>query len=362
MGISRAISVRLGASTVGLSLLCALSLFALSGCNNGKQLHADLYQRELRLQEDEIYHLEDYIEEYQAIVRGYRIEVADLKKQLATAEQSTVVSRDAPVLVDEPDDVEMLAPEELIDTPIEIDEAPEFERPYPAPEADEAPPFIPSSASEPLKIEPIQTKRAQPPGHKPAPFSAPNSAAKLVRLAPREKDLLDVRNGPIDPSGAATLLATVQASRELAGYQGEISLLLTDPAGAERIGIQENKLARWDFTPEEVADCWTEEGEIELPLLLPIAGENKPPTYQSLRMWVRLVDESGRKTLDHIEVEFLDNPFRLAVVESVAQAETDAQPTEGLESEEPTEWRRAVMGRIASPRHDYLVAPASAID
>lgn len=63
----------------GLALLLSMVV----GCNSGKQLQRDLYQRELRLQEDEIYRLEDYIEQYQGIIREYRCRNAELEQQLS---------------------------------------------------------------------------------------------------------------------------------------------------------------------------------------------------------------------------------------------------------------------------------------
>ena len=65
-----------------LSVACLLGFAStgLVGCNSGRQLQADLYTRELRLQEDEIYRLEDCLEEYQAIIRSLRQENQELKQ------------------------------------------------------------------------------------------------------------------------------------------------------------------------------------------------------------------------------------------------------------------------------------------
>ena len=53
----------------------------LAGCQSGAQF--DQVARELRMQEDQLYALEDYLEEYQRLVCKYRSENASLKRQLA---------------------------------------------------------------------------------------------------------------------------------------------------------------------------------------------------------------------------------------------------------------------------------------
>lgn len=73
---------RLTRLAVGLASLLPCLLV---GCNSGKQMQWDLYTRDLRLQEDEIYRLEDCIEEYQAIVCSLRKENELLKSSSSSA-------------------------------------------------------------------------------------------------------------------------------------------------------------------------------------------------------------------------------------------------------------------------------------
>ena len=89
----RAISARTAASRLAVCLLPAACCLLLTGCqNSGRQMQTDLYQRELRLQEDEIYRLEDYIDEYQGIIAGYRCEIDDLKRELAESQSNRSVA------------------------------------------------------------------------------------------------------------------------------------------------------------------------------------------------------------------------------------------------------------------------------
>ncbi len=94
-------SVRARASIAGGVALCLV----LAGCR-GAQLERDVYQRELRLQEDEIYKLEDYLGEYQQMVRQVRCENAELKKRLDELETASLSTPSA--ASDEADDESLL--------------------------------------------------------------------------------------------------------------------------------------------------------------------------------------------------------------------------------------------------------------
>ena len=350
MGPPFAMSVRSNASKSPVLLLLAMCCAAPLGCNNGKQLHADLYQRELRLQEDEIYRLEDYIEEYQAIIRGYRMEVADLKKQLAEGTSATTGALPEPTPVDQAKPI-----------PLEEDEAPRFERPFPAPDADEAPPFKPSSAIQPLILSPEEQEsntltqlRNTPPARFVEPFGSKRiPVSREVESGDDQKLSLSLKNGPKEATGEPTLLAMVR-STEGVDFQGEVSLLLTDPAEPGAGGAKEKKLARWDFSSQEVSSAMNHEGVIELALMLPLEPEDQPPTDKPLRMWVRVVGEEGKKRLGHEEVEFFTRPFRLYEPRQLTQA---GDPT----GEQQTQWRTAVVGdRYSTPASDGVIQ-ASAV-
>ena len=371
MGSSLGISVRSFASSVGIGLLMCSLCAILTGCNNGKQLHADLYQRELRLQEDEIYRLEDYIEEYQAIVRGYRMEVADLKRQLAengTGEtlstgptlaepqqlnriESSRSTQTAPSFgdaaesneTDPSETADPTSPRPEIDTDQEGLDSLEY---LPAPDADEAPRFSPSSAEVPIEE------------HQPARFTAPN-AKKLVRLDSAHSKLLRLSNGASDSSGLSTLLATIQLPEAMLDYRGDISLLLTEPAGTST-QTRERKIARWDFTSEEVALARGDNDAIVLPLLLPNEPGTSPPSGQKLRMWIRLIDSLGRKKLEHVELEFDEDQQSLVDLEplAVVTPEEQEQPDEQV-AQETTQWRRALITPHLSRHEDSELKPAS---
>lgn len=450
----------LGCLTGLLVCLCAI------GCNNGRQLQADLYQRELRLQEDKIYQLQDCVDEYQSIIRGYRMEVAELKstdpgstssgsgnnvgKNRSTKKTNTKIlpldaaSGSSSTLPE----LEFRSPngtQSILDeAPVYEGEAPLFEPdaeslPMPtesmptdsmpaeaAIEAakevvDEAPLFIPQSYDEdesesplvilsadrqeveqtiPNQIAPIESDRI---GTDPTEtfqtesahsenglvdtidsLSLPNnqlqplqSLGKGFVLSAREEVGLELRNGSPEPSGGATLLATLHLfaeSFDLADFEGELSFMLAEQPSTGT----PNRIARWDFSSSEVQQAWKLQElaasqtanlnqsknnnnnkpslskTIELPLLLP----KRLPTDRTLEMWVRVVESSGKKRLTKIEADFLSNPLRLINAEPLAKTnkaviereEILAQDSEAANSDRVavSQWRRARADRLES--------------
>lgn len=452
--------------------LCLLVLPNLVGCNNGKQLQADLYQRELRLQEDEIYRLEDNVEEYQAIVRGYRCEVSDLKRELAEVQpQPQVITpaegpRFQPTPVGEIDIQPFKAPqiESVPEEPLPRTSSPKVEplKFRPAPDAPEAPVFTPGAdtiqldraaslalheeAKSPARKKskanaaaakvvllgdampplPFPATKARPIAELPfeplpletlaiehasielAPYEEPmprveetildeaivlnELATPLLKLAAVDSVQVDLQNGPRETSGEATLVARLSplSSGEPAYFEGEASVLIADMSqrGSRR------RIGRWDFTTDEVAQAWAEDStQLELPLLLPAELISKMPTDRPLRLWVRLVDSRGHKTLHSMDVDFLDHPWRLAETRPLEAIQ--ARPIEmaslslrrlPIESTEPSEestqervaqadpaqtkeaspiqsgWKRAVLHRSnarTTSKRDDAVRPAT---
>ncbi|MEO0529756.1 MAG: hypothetical protein AAF266_04170 [Planctomycetota bacterium] len=337
--------VRTGASRQAACLLpAALCLFV--GCNSGRQLQTDLYQRELRLQEDEIYRLEDCIEEYQAIVRDYRCELAELKR--ANESVSTVsptptpeplpepAAADGPdmnVLPEVPEPLDLGPPASTDDMPRAgadpsgLDVAPAFD------EAGEAPPFEGAQLGVEPTSSPVARLNEQPERthlvtasvsrstaergatRPPDPYPHASATARLVptSLPLSETIAIGVRNGP-----QQTLVVRIaeRSSGWLAKFDGVASVMLTDPS----VDGQLRRVARWDYTEGEVQDAISRShdpnGKSEI--VLTIALPPEVPVNEGLRLWARLVDASGNKSLQATTVRFLDNPLRLATAVEVA--------------------------------------------
>ena len=69
-------------------------MVAVVGCQNNSQ--RDLMARDRRMQEDQIYALQDYITQYQQLLCRYRSENCELKRQLADGSVvESIASQDA---------------------------------------------------------------------------------------------------------------------------------------------------------------------------------------------------------------------------------------------------------------------------
>ena len=342
--------------------LCAL----MTGCNNGRQLQADIYQRELRMQEDRIYQLEDCVEEYQAIVRGYRMEVAELKGDGATTKSSKTNNTTVIKPLDGGDsdtNLQFQAPSKLVDeapafSPTAADAqqfaptfTPETETlPLPSETAEEAPPFIPQSYEESLPsplvvlipdgetaielVSPVETESAQEAQELGSdhPSTEPSLAQRPVGIA------IAIRNGSPSESGMATIMANCRLLDEeitLEDFEGEVSIMLADPS----VVGSPKRIARWDYTAEEIQQAWklrpskSQNSVIELPLILP----KHIPTDRTLEVWVRMLEPNGKKRLANVEAEFLGDPIRLINVEPLAKKVLSVQTTPHDKPELPPE-------------------------
>jgi len=267
-------------------------------------MEADLYQRELRLQEDEIYRLEDYIEEYQTILRGARCEIADLQRELAEARRDDPAPTRAVVeplppparpepgesLLDQPDPLnDGVMPE--IETPATPEPATSGPETAPAVEG-EAPAFEPAPLFDGGEARfdhgatPIQrasaegvvtpaTARAEPS----PPLDPPAGIDPALRL--------EVAGGP-DPG---VLLVTVsdRGNDTLSRFDGEASVMITDPRVEGRL----RRVARWDYLVDEVRSARNaaDPARLEFAIALP----DEAPRDWPLRLWVRLVDGQQKR-------------------------------------------------------------------
>lgn len=350
------------------ALLClppaACCLLAATGCNNGRQLQSDLYQRELRLQEDEIYRLEDYIEEYQAIIRGYRCEVAELRSQLGglrSAPAEEVVPLEADPEPDDPDPPSVLGdddPIEMLPDPTEASRPPAFKpdlnapaTPEPGGEAPafEPDPLIDTSSATPIEdetpladsgqdnraVSALHLDKAAPPSpypHTPGPIAtAAHRASRDARSSIRVAVEAIPTRGPATPE--LRVLVSEATHAALAGFDGTASVMLTDP----NLEGRKRRLALWDFTAAETSDAWGLDPRGGARLELPIQLPTETPTDRPLRLWVRLIDSEGEKRLEVTEVRFTGPNLALATTTPLASSQPPRRLPAADEAPAPTE-------------------------
>ncbi|HEY3395827.1 MAG TPA: hypothetical protein VGK58_24205, partial [Lacipirellulaceae bacterium] len=299
-----------------------LTLFALgwlaiwpfiAGCQSGAQ--QDLVARELRMHEDQIYAMEDYITQYQQLVCKYRSENAALRKRLAD-DYYDAGELPAPRQAPRTDGRRTTPPG---GTSIEIRETPGREGQQPPSreieiELPDVPPLEDStsdgthsegviaavhleatstsagdnSSGETAIGKPRETALVQPAG-----------TARAKAIIDHSKTSLRMHGEVVasDSGGGPRLIVDVQCADGLkngSAFNGNASLMLLAP---DRPRGQQS-LARWDFSADDVQTAKQDAGDertmrfyLELP-----AGT---PINQLAELWVRLVPHEGEKLLAH---------------------------------------------------------------
>ncbi|MGL4511907.1 MAG: hypothetical protein ACRCT8_02365 [Lacipirellulaceae bacterium] len=370
----------------GIALLAACCCVLAAGCRNGRQMQSDLVQRELRLQEDEIYRLEDHLAEYQSILSDTRCELEETKRQLADAKGGAQSSTSgAPMVAPSTAGPALAAPAaresakpspaaeksvvelpevEFVDPPapktpaaakaapqsgavFEPGEPPRFEPPSSAPASavpqSEAPLFdSPESSAAPLEPDPIDEsglpQSASEP-YRPYPMAepAPLVLASAVDARPIEDarrtppdsvpttlgPTLEVTHHPGPGVAAGSLTVNVLSTASVgARFSGPVSVLLAESANpqAKQPSGADRRIARWDFTPAEVAAARSVRAPDQLSLT--VALPDTLPRSANTRVWVRLARRGGAATVVGVPVRFDASPS--GALRSVSSAQKKA--------------------------------------
>ena len=314
--------VRTHSAANAVALVLALSAIFSTGCRSRSE--RDLVERELRMHEDQVYALEDYVAEYQEIVRRIRCENMELRRQLEelrSTEPGVSMKSTGPATLPPPDDTwspERPRPRSLLDR---------RSQPQPDPFKDEQPPAKPEATP---SIPPIDTEEpaielgppmpvtppATPPPATPPPATPAPTEGTAIPPIYLEPDIVPVgvlsEARPLAQGVAATTgvhgelvqldeqeppsLHVAVEPRTAEGapldYSGPLEVLLLDPAA----GPTAPALARWEFTVEEVEKAWRDPQSREV--LDVLAGL---PTGllldRPLELWVRLLPREGGKVL-----------------------------------------------------------------
>jgi hypothetical protein len=312
-------------------LLATILLSAVAGCRSAAP--PDVVERELRHQEDEIYCLKDYLNNYQQLLCQAREENETLKQQLGDgqAAPSPSSSKSSPSNTD-------LGPSRLKNppqTPIppaKKSNGSHFNQPETQPGVPklemgepEVPPLRDTSAEDrrdahdhggPSNIAakhvdnevqaaayeaplPVEVPANSYPPEAPSMQTAPEPPAG--RSAPPQQVML--QGAVVIDSDGDGPHVLVDVKPELASgqpieYRGRLSLMVIDPNGAR----PNSRLARWDFTPDELDQALVNEADgplLEFPLQMPTGV----PTDRPVELWVRLLPEDGDKVLAHATVD-----------------------------------------------------------
>ena len=317
--------------------LLAVGLYCstLVGCRNDAS-QRDAYIRDLRMQEDQIYELQDYMTEYQHLLRQQRMENTRLRERLGA--KSDVVDK-----TDTVDDD--LGERSLLDRPAPERNEPDEDEDPDLPEIDLGDPDLPDvDLGEPVpggELEPIPAGDLDEVGQRQDhattelasatidggggshlrnavfdPLPRPTNHADSCAIYAEQMALEPNNVGDDTPIGLVAIVEPLTADGSAGYFTGEVALMLVDPLASD----DEWELSRWDFTPEEVEVAWRDESRRVLDL--PLAAPTITPIGRPLELWVRLVPTEGdRKILCSTAVTLAD-PIEAAAVPSSSGAST----------------------------------------
>ncbi|HEX5471172.1 MAG TPA: hypothetical protein VFW73_04765 [Lacipirellulaceae bacterium] len=301
-----------------LARLSWIALVLISLCVTGCQNNAerDLIARDRRLEEDQLYAMQDYISQYQQLVCRYRSENASLRRQLnetRTELPEQLEPEPQPLRRPQP-----ISPNTNKGPMIETPAAPNTgEAPGQPPkiEAPDVPPLNNSTMDDGERFHVRERDESVTSYDEPAEGRSSSATTNgsvnagqpidpLFRKAivqPPSGVLLSGEVVANDNGGGPRIVIDVQP-RESSGrdapFDGHVSLMLVS---VDTDGRQ-NKLARWDFGPQDVRAAFDAKGNgqtmrfhVELPADTKVGGNTE--------LWVRLAANGGNKLLSHASVD-----------------------------------------------------------
>jgi hypothetical protein len=286
-----------------LALLCAV------GCQSNTE--RDLAARDRRLQEDQLYAMQDYISQYQQLVCRYRQENTALKRRLEYDCDGAPVAREPQPVPRTP----TTSPTNINGPKIETSPTPgKGQQPAPSPNLDmpDVPPLkqggsasndIPPEPREVLPASyfaPIKNNQHISNGEPASAGGSPNS--KPTQPSTKSPNIL--LSGEVvanETGGGPRLVIDIEPfdqAGQSAPFNGTLSLMLVASKG----NGQQQKLSRWDFAADEVRSALvadtnepTMRFHIEVPKAVNVADANE--------LWVRLVPAGGGKMLTHAKID-----------------------------------------------------------
>lgn len=327
------------------SLMFALvALLALVGCRH--QAAVELLERDLRDQEDQIFRLQDKVDEYRALYESSRRQLDELKRSDSRAADDEPAAGRRRLMLPPRSESSERQPQPSIEMAPPAVSLPELDRPPPFvnPTIQPPDPNIPEGEAPRASSRPIDRRSAEmrssdtsssyplPEPNLPAPPSGSTSPSSSgpVRLDPANP------NRPISSDGklpAAKIEVPSSADVEMITLNGQMTgplntdgqrgdegitvlieprksdgTVLERPAAVSIVAIDpavpgdKARVGRWNFPAEEMTRQWrtTTTGS---GLLLELRWTNQVPTHRKLNVHARYVTSDGRRLDAELPVE-----------------------------------------------------------
>jgi hypothetical protein len=361
----RSHTTRLSCARTAQLISIALTALSIAGCQSNSD--RDLIARDRRMQEDQMWAMQDYLQQYQQLICRFRSENASLRRQL-NEERSGVADGNPQPATRMPVSAQPMSP-----TPNYPNTPPPGVEPKQVPNSNIEMPDVP-----PLKqgtsINTRNQNQSVADGRENvrpdryaqlASYETPvDGAAAPKAHKPAASDVSSVANSPDvllsgevvanENGGGPRLTIDVESfdqSGHVARFDGSISLaLLTSQNGLQ------HRIARWDFGPDDVrsaTDTTASEPTMRFRVELPAGTKADGAT----ELWAKLAPTDGARLFSHAKVNlaklgtFSSRTDKVwASDESVVAAsyvDASTQPTETATAINESEWSTAQPGKPA---------------
>jgi len=315
------------------------------GCQSAAQ--SDLISREMRLQEDKIYALQDYLSEYQQLLCQYRAENEALKERMQDGASS-------PSLAPRSGTGRSLAP------PNEAPRAPsrgsESTTPdLPVPDLD-IPNLNDRSSNDDLKVTPATHEASTNQSASHPAGEAASAAGPAERVWLSGEVIANEAGGPRLVVDVAPLTSAGRST----SFAGPVSLMILEPT---ENGPPKN-IARWDYATAEAksaTDNAPDRHAMRFRMELPADTAVDRPA----ELWVRLVHENGVKLLANVPLDlrrphgFASAPFESKTIDSKSTDNSTAPTSDSKQQNLVILASHTEEGWAIARPGETVIAPAS---
>ena len=273
-------------------LVCGLCL-VVGGCRGGGG--SELLERELRLQEDRLFQLQDALDQCQAMLDASRRENQAIKKEIISGDRGAATESGVPGGISGP----------TIEMPAGDDEpasrlTPPKRGGSPRRKLESEPEIVPGVEVEPgMPDEPEVVPADEIPAYEDAPrkrvggrgASTAVTDKRIVKLA-LNKQLTGglSHDGQAGDEGIMVVFEPRNAAGQLVKESGDVSIVVIDPA----VSGPAARVARWDYTSDEVSQHFRKTA-LGQGLYFELPWPSQPPKHKKVQLFVRYTTTDGRK-------------------------------------------------------------------